>query len=549
MGVCLTKIGHSCGSSNGLQVFEREDGTVDGYCYSCDTYVRHPYEKEKLVTDLPKKRLGLSKEEVAERMEEISKLSAMDLRERRLRKDALDQFGIKIGLSEEDGKTPAFHHYPYTKDGELVAYKTRLIENKRMWSVGNQSDVDLFGWEQAIATGARRLILVEGECDAAAMWKILQIYQDPQFAEHTPAVCSLPHGAASAGKDLAKLAPKIRRHFKEISFAFDNDEAGELATEAACKVFPEATVVTLPAKDANECIKTCGKAAFKAATFNAKKPKNTRLVWGGDLVEDARKEAELGVSYPWKKLTELTRGIRLGETIYFGAGVKMGKSEIVNALADHLIREHGWNVFMAKPEENNVKTMKLLVGKAAGRIFHDPNIPFDYEAYDKAAPLVADKVCMVNIYQHLGWDTLKGDIIAAASMGCKAIIIDPITALMPENASEANEALQKIAKELAAMAMDLQVVVFIFCHLKAPLTGEPHERGGTVLSTQFAGSRAMMRSCNYMIGMEGNKDSELSQEERNMRELVLLEDREFGVVGRVKLYWDYHTGLFNEVNV
>ena len=124
MGVCLDKIPHKCGSSGGLQVFEREDGSVDGYCFACDTYERNPYGAERKVEDLPKKKLGLTKEEIAERIAEINALGSMDLRDRRLRKDALDQFGIKIGLSEEDGKTVAFHHYPYTKDGELKSYKT-----------------------------------------------------------------------------------------------------------------------------------------------------------------------------------------------------------------------------------------------------------------------------------------------------------------------------------------------------------------------------------------------------------------------------------------
>ena len=95
------------------------------------------------------------------------------------------------------------------------------------------------------------------------------------------------------------------------------------------------------------------------------------------------------------------------------------------------------------------------------------------------------------------------------------------------------------------MALDLDIVIFIFCHLKAPAIGDPHERGGKVQSHQFAGSRAMMRSCNYMIGLEGNKDPDLDMQERNLRNLVILEDREFGTTGNIPLYWDFKTGLFN----
>ena len=127
-------------------------------------------------------------------------------------------------------------------------------------------------------------------------------------------------------------------------------------------------------------------------------------------------------------------------------------------------------------------------------------------------------------------------------------MIDPITNLTNGmDAASANTKLQEIAQELSALALDLNVVIFIFCHLRNPDSGPPHERGGEVLSAQFAGSRAMARSCNLMLGLEGNRDPNLSPEERNVRTLVLLEDREFGETGRFGLYWDKNTGLFNEL--
>jgi hypothetical protein len=49
------------------------------------------------------------------------------------------------------------------------------------------------------------------------------------------------------------------------------------------------------------------------------------------------------------------------------------------------------------------------------------------------------------------------------------------------------------------------------------------------------------------MGLEGNKDPDLPEESRNVRRLVLLEDREFGEVGVVRLYWDHNTQLFNEL--
>lgn len=205
-------------------------------------------------------------------------------------------------------------------------------------------------------------------------------------------------------------------------------------------------------------------------------------------------------------------------------------------------------MLLAKPEESNIKTVKLIAGKLAGKIFHDPNIPFDEGAFDDAVVYLKDKLYLLNLYQHVGWDSLKADIREAAAEGCKAIFIDPITNLTNGmSAADANVKLQEIAQELSAMALDLNVVIFIFCHLRNPDSGPAHERGGEVLSSQFAGSRAMARSCNLMLGLEGNKDPALTKEERNIRTIVIIEDREFGETGRFKLYWDDTTGLFQEI--
>lgn len=211
--------------------------------------------------------------------------------------------------------------------------------------------------------------------------------------------------------------------------------------------------------------------------------------------------------------------------------------------------KHGWKIMLAKPEEANVKTAKLMAGKIAHAKFHDPKIEFNLKRYEDAGKvLLGKKVCMLNLYQHLGWESLKADIYASAAEGVKAVFIDPITNLTNGmNSADANTKLQEVAQELAAMAKDLDIVIFIFCHLRNPESGVPHDRGGSVLTSQFAGSRAMGRSCNYMFGIEGNKDPELEENERNIRTLVLLDDREYGEVGKFPLYWDKNSTMFNEM--
>lgn len=578
MGRPILKMAHKCGTRQGLQCFEEDDGRITGYCFSCGEWVKDPLGKGAKVDDLdlpPAK----SPQQIAIEMAEISGYQCIDIPQKKLRSVNLDKFGIKVGVSEQDGKTPETIYYPYRKKGKITGYKIKLLpkgnESKRIWSIGDTKDapenpIEPFGWKEAVARGGKRLIITEGEDDAVATEAIMQRYTKDEWKDHIPAIISLPHGAGSAHETLSKWKKDITARWKEVILLFDMDQAGLDAIQKCMLVIPEAVTVKLPAKDVNQCIiDGVSKATFDAISFNQEKPKNSRIVFGEDLHEEARFAAQYGeLSWPYPHLNEVTRGIRLGETIYIGAGVKMGKSELLNDIAAHFIKVHGVKVFMAKPEEANKKTYKLLAGKIVGKRFHDPKVEFDNEAYDEAGKVLAGKLSMVNLYQHLGWDSLRDDIVAASHWGAKAVFIDPITNLTNGvDAGDANTELQKIAQDLSAMALNLNIVIFIFCHLKAPdgniakekrekyyreqhyigLGACPHELGGDVLSAQFAGSRAMMRSCNMMIGLEGNKDKDLDEEVRNIRNLVLLEDREFGESGKFPVYWSKNTTLFREL--
>ena len=569
MGVCLDKLPHSCGTRKGLQVFaDDETGKVNGWCFSCQTFVANPYGKEVMAEDLdlpePK-----SEAQIQEEIAEISGYQVLDVKARKLRAADLVEFNIKVAVDEEDGITPTTMYFPMTKGGKRTGYYAKTLSKpSHTWAIGDVKKADLFGWDKAKSSGAYRLIITEGLEDAVSVKKLYTMHGKE---EYQPAVVSLPNGVNSVRSSIQPVMDEIKRSFREVILCFDDDDAGHRATEEAMMLLPFAKVVILPCKDANDClIEGKGKAAFKSLSFDAHVPKNTRIVMGDELHEAAREPTPYGeLTWPFQTLNKLLRGIRYGETIYLGSGVKMGKSELLNALAAHFIMHHHVPVFMAKPEEDNKKTYKLMCNKIMGQVFHDPDVPFDYDAYDKAGEILKGKLMMVDLYQHLGWETLKRDIVSAATLGAKAIFIDPITNLTNGmNAADANTKLQEIAQDLSFLAKDLNVVIFIFCHLKAPEgaisrdvrrkkyeKGEyvglgpcPHEFGGDIASAQFAGSRAMMRSCNLMIGLEGNKDEELPDHIQKMRWLNILEDREFGNSRRVGIIWNPKTTQFREVS-
>lgn len=547
--VCVERLPHSCGSMDGLQVFQQADGSYDGFCFACKKLVANPYE------NLPNARPQVKRktdEEVANELAEVASLGVPDLTALRgLRIDSLHHYGVRHGVSGIDGVTPETVYFPYTLNGEIVAYKVRLLTEKKMWSIGRMKDVELFGWEQAKQAGGKRLYITEGEFDAIALFQMLKdSVKDTKWASMVPSVVSLPSGASSVSKVITKMAHTIRSHFPEVVFVPDNDKPGKEAADTFARLYPGVHISELPGKDANECLQNgLISECVNAVRWRPQQPRNTRIVLGSSLSEAAKKKPEMGKLWPWAGLTKATRGRRRGETYYFGAGVKMGKSEVVDSIAAHVILEDKQPVFLVKPEQDPARTYKNIVGKAAGRIFHDPNIPFDEDAFNQYEKLVQDRAIILDSYQFVNWDNLKDDIrYAVTNHGVEDIIIDPITCFTNTMSSaEANEFLNGMSAELSAMAKDFKFTSYIFCHLKAPTTGLPHERGGSVLSTQFTGSRAMMRSCNYMIGIEGNKDPNLALEMRNIRHLVILEDREFGCSDRISLYWDNKTGLFSEI--
>lgn len=545
----VEKLPHSCGSRDGLQVWVDEHGHYDGFCFACRTVIDNPYEGHD-PSYKPVVR-GKSEEQIQAEMEEINNLPTRDLPTRKLEAIYLEYFGIKVGVSQVDGETPETVFFPYTgEQGEVVGYKVRLLDPKKMWAVGNTRDAPPFGWEQAKRAHGKKIFIVEGEFDAVALFQLLkEKNKNTAYAENNPPVISIPAGASSVRKCLGKYRSEIDKHFKEVVLVFDQDKPGQDAVQEALKLFPHAQVVTLPEKDLNDClIKGRAKAAHEALVFKATTLKNTRIINGKSLHEKAKKPPQWGLPWPWHGINQVTRGIRTGETIYLGAGAKMGKSEVVDQLASHFITEFGWKVFLVKPEQSNEETYKRVLGKIAKRNFVDPTVEFDEEAYDRAGEIADDKIELLDLYQHVQWETLEKDIRSAAADGCKAVFIDPITNLTNGmDAATANVVLQKIAQDLSALALDLDILILIFCHLRNPDNGPDHSNGGKVLASQFAGSRAMARSCHLMIGLEGNKDPDLPEEERNVRQLVVLENRTTGETGRWPLYWNKATTIFTEM--
>src|SRR3546814_18704133 len=97
----------------------------------------------------------------------------------------------------------------------------------------------------------------------------------------------------------------------------------------------------------------------------------------------------------------------------------MGKSVIVDELAKHLIVDNGLSVLLVKPEEDKTRTYQKLVAKAASRIFNDPEVPSDQEAFDAKNTLVAAQAMSLDSCHHSNRVKLQSNIRIEESKGAR----------------------------------------------------------------------------------------------------------------------------------
>lgn len=529
-----------------------------------------------------------SRYEPQETMDDVAKYPILAIPERFISKQAAEHYQIRTAVSQKDGKTPIAHYFPYYYEGELVGYKKRDLTVPKMANghfqvVGFQSPkCDLFGMHCANKTGGKKVVITEGEYDAACAWTVMK----DKYPQANPNVVSISSGTANAVQNLGqKQNQAYLSKFSERITAFDADKAtqeerekqkimkGKDATAAVYSLMPDILVADFP--EEYDPVDMVREGMAEQLYWCIMKPKNYTpdgFVKYESFASKACELPQLGKPWPWPTMTKLSLGRRLGEGHYIGAGVKIGKSEFVNQLSEHIIKVEKNKIALFKFEEEPEITCKKIAGKMYGKDFTNPEKVifvgedgvlkdiygseiydtnrgyFDQETLTKAVDQVGDNVIYYNNYGACSWDVVKGAIRHAVLVeGVTDVVLDPISRMVQGlTAAEANTALEKFADELSKMAKDLGFIYYCFCHLKAPESGPAHERGGKVLSHQFTGSRAMMRSTYYMWGIERNKDPDITQKERNTSTIVLLEDRKYGRSGYFKVYYDQETGNYLE---
>lgn len=210
--------------------------------------------------------------------------------------------------------------FPYLRDGELVAAKYRRLP--KQFRQDKDCEPSLFGW-QAIPDTAREVVICEGELDALA-W---HSYGFPAL--------SVPMGGGTGAKH-SWIETEFDRLslFDVIYVSMDSDKAGQDAMRDIVERLgrERCRVVTLPFKDANDCLmQDVPKFDMVANIREARTldPSELRpMLDFEDAIVAEYDWQDHGINMPWPKADKLK--LRPGETSVWAGINGHGKSTVVS---------------------------------------------------------------------------------------------------------------------------------------------------------------------------------------------------------------------------
>ena len=432
-----------------------------------------------------------------------------------------------------DGNTLRFPYF--TSDGVLKGVKIKTKQKDFIYE-GVSTDT-LFGQHLFPSTG-KRIVITEGELDAASCYEAMPGWP----------MVSLPHGAASARKDVQKQIP-LFQGYEEIVLFFDSDDAGRKATEETASVLPPGKVKIARLqgfKDASDALQAGDAEAIRKAIWDAKSFRPDGIIDAEtlrDLVTTPQKPFDH--EYPFKGLNEKLHGIRYGELTTFTAGSGSGKTSIMRHIATHLLQK-GERVGILELEASNRRTALGLMSCAVGKNLHLGE--HDEKELDTA---FSDSIADWNLFLFDGFGSYDPDIIynrieyLATGLDCKIIILDHLSILLSGLEGDERRMIDTTMTRLRSLVERTGIALFLVSHLRrASNDKHSHEEGGRVSLSSLRGSHSIAQISDQVVALEIDQQADSS---RKLTTVRVLKNRYSGEVGiACKLSYDLNTCRFNE---
>jgi twinkle protein len=510
-----------------------EDGGA--YCNRCGyTEKKETFTKPTSGTITGEK----SSEEVEKELAWVLDNSVIQgMKDRKLTLMACKRYGVRTGLSLEDGKTPVCTYLPISDGKGVQGYKVKTPD-KRIWSKGNAKDAHFFG-AHVVRPKGNKLFITEGQEDCLALYQAMYEFLDEKWRGNINVV-SLQNGAGAAAREMA-INDELIRGYKEIVLCFDQDEAGNDAVEKVLTVLnkDKVKVAKLVEKDANDMVKQGLSKDLYFSVLQASSPRPEKIVCGLDR-NMLKKPLMRGITTPYPVLDEKMRGMRYGEgggelTIVC-AGTGMGKTTLAREMMYKFNAVDELKLANFFLEEQKYKTGQSYIAidnnVPLGHVREDPLGAIGEKAFDLSCDKLIDNgrnyffdhwgsIDSVELMDHMYY--------CSAVLGCNFGLLDHISLVISgqESSSEGERKdLDILMTRLATFVETSGMSVIAIVHLKRPSNGSFND-GAQISLNHLRGSAAIEQLAHNIIAVEGNQHG-VDPNERTVR---ILKAREWGDIG------------------
>lgn len=533
-----------CGASDNLVRYA--DGHAHCYTPGCGHFERGEFDvRSNNSSGTQGTSVGGNTETLSEQRSSSGLLNPQDgewrpLDKRRINSDTLRKFGyFKANFRGQLAHVAPYHG----QDGKVVAQKLRLPDKSFPLLKGpgyeKLGHCKLFGQQFFGDRFDKRVVVCEGEIDAMSVAQVM---------DFKLAAVSINGGSASAVECL-KSNYRWLDSFAEIILFFDNDEPGRKAAEESAKLFKvgKVKIAVMPDfKDASEAVQANKTGDIAAAIYGAETWRPRGIVNAADCAKDFdSEEEEAKWEYPWPILNEMTGGIVQGQSNLLVAGTGMGKSVILSELILDLALRQGAKVGLMSFEATRKEAMEGLMSIKASRRVHLEDIPKADKRRIHAETFGSRRIELYD--QETAERTLDAILgyvrYMAKGLDCQIVVVDPLSFVIAgvELAADERRVLDKVARDFAAMAKELGIVVFVSHHLSRPLGGKPFEEGRQITIDNIRGSGSIAHFASTVIGLEGNQQGE----EPTLRRFRIAKCRRAGRTGIAdRLEFSFETGRY-----
>lgn len=415
-------------------------------------------------------------------------------------------YGVKTKINSEGKPVAIGFRYPSGK------IKVRLLDRKEFYTEGETNKSGLFGIDVFPAGSHSTITITEGELDACSLYQVTR----------TPVVSV--QSASSAVRDCTVDYDYINS-FERIIIAFDNDTAGREALRSVSRLFDYNKIYVVKytkRKDANEFLMHGEDTDLLNIWHNCKKYMPETIL--SDL-ETFKKlitaPTQYGFPYPFPTLTEMTYGIRQGESVLLTAQEGIGKTEIMHTIEHKILKETDDAVGAIFLEEPKRRHLQALAGIELRKPVHLPDCLTSEGEVIQALEKVVKKDDRLHIYSHFGSDDpdilLETIRFLVSARSCRYILLDHISMVVSGLAGDdERKALDYISTRLEMMVKELDFSLIMVSHV--------NDDGLT------RGSRYISKIADIRIDATRNLNS-VDAEERNTTTLTVSKNRFSGKTG------------------